>query len=69
MTRECHVRICGGGRVRFPPATRQRCGKRRRERRQVGVRKAIAVDVSKEPRLTPKLGRGISPGMSLAGAR
>ena len=47
----------------------ERCGKRRRERRQVGVRKAIAVDVSKEPRLTPKLGRGSSSRMSLAGAR
>jgi hypothetical protein len=47
----------------------ERCGKRRRERRQVGVRKAIAVDVSKHPRLTPKLGRGISPRTSLAGAR
>jgi hypothetical protein len=35
----------------------------------VGIRKAIAVDVSKEPRLTPKLGRGSSPRMSLAGAR
>jgi hypothetical protein len=23
MNREVHVRICGGGRVRFPPATRQ----------------------------------------------
>ena len=30
----------------------ERCGKRRRERRQVGVRKAIAVDVSKGPGLT-----------------
>ena len=47
----------------------ERCGKRRRERRQVGVRKAIAVDVSKEPRLTSKLGRGISSRMSLASAR
>jgi hypothetical protein len=47
----------------------ERCGKRRRERRQVGVRKAITVDVSKEPRLTPELGQGISSRMSLAGAR
>jgi hypothetical protein len=47
----------------------ERCGKRRRERRQVGVRKAIAVDVSKEPGLTPKLGPGTSSRMSLAGAR
>ncbi len=47
----------------------ERCGKRRRERRQVGVRKAIAVDVSKETRLTPKLGPGTSSRMSLAGAR
>src|SRR6266851_9916792 len=32
MNREVHVRICGGGRVRFPPATRQRArlGQRRR---------------------------------------
>jgi hypothetical protein len=35
----------------------------------VGVRKAIAVDVSKHPRLTPKLGRGVGSRMSLAGAR
>jgi hypothetical protein len=47
----------------------ERCGKRRRGRRQVGVRKAIAVDVSKEPWLTPKLGQGSSSRMSLAGAR
>jgi RNA-directed DNA polymerase len=24
MSREAHVRICGGRRVRFPPATRRR---------------------------------------------
>jgi len=24
MNREVHVRICGGGRVKFPPATRRR---------------------------------------------
>jgi hypothetical protein len=47
----------------------ERCGKRRCERRQVGVRKAIAVDVSKEPRLAPKLGWGTSSRMSLVGAR
>ena len=47
----------------------ERCGKRRRVRRQVGVRKAIAVDVSKEARLTSKLGQGTSSRMSLASAR
>jgi len=36
---------------------------------QVGVGKIIAVDVSKDTRLTSKLGRVNSPERSLAGAR
>jgi hypothetical protein len=54
MNREVHVRICGGGRVRFPPATRR--GERRGKgalMRQAGIRKMvrslgdeIAVEVS-----------------------
>jgi len=49
MNREVHVRICGGGRVRFPPATRR--GERRGKSRDL-----IPAGVSRRDERWPQSG-------------
>ncbi len=50
MSREVHVRICGGRRVKFPPPTR-RCGERSGKSRDL-----IPAGVSRRDERRPKLG-------------
>src|SRR6266702_6085508 len=79
MNREVHVRICGGGRVRFPPATRrgERDGKGALEvsggdQEDVALNAPVdgfAVDASLLDKAASKPGVTFWPGMSLAGAR
>lgn len=59
MNREVHVRICGGGRVRFPPATRR--GERSGKRRPGGVRRGPGRRCAESARSRMALPAGCSP--------
>ena len=62
MNREVHVRICGGGGVRFPSATRQRRGEGGVRAVRWGFRKTNA---SEPPMKCRDLGNDIRTGVSM----
>ena len=71
MSREVHVRICGGLGLRCPglPGVVVSEWEKAHLMCQVGIRKTMAVDVSKRTRMTSKPGFHFGLGKSLAGAR
>jgi peptidoglycan/xylan/chitin deacetylase (PgdA/CDA1 family) len=72
MSREVHVRICGGRRVRFPPSTRQYAGMERQPDRAFSPRThrsadALATCVVFHDRLSGCSPAGVPPGRCLGG--